>query len=194
MDDEMVALARAGDPRACRELGRWLDQQLRAYFSQRFRAEHVPELVQDTSVYVLERLQNAAPWEGTFEGWVLSCAHFHVLRWFDSRTRERRHADLRAEFAAMMPAGRSFDEAQYGAEEHLRVMLQIAEDLSAKLHGAFLAYLAGYSHQEIAESFGINEGAARARVHAAKRRVAQRWKRDRLTRTPFRSPRERSRA
>ncbi len=128
-------------------------------------AAEAEDLVQDVFVG-LSRAVRTFEGRGTFAGWLRRVAtraalmklRQHQTRW---RILWRERANLtRFEMEAPMADRLDLEEALRQLDPRLRAVF-------------FLKDVEGYSHEEIAELLGISVGAARVRLHRARRKLRQ---------------------
>lgn len=189
MDDhEMVRLALADDRRAYELLGKRIDSELRRFFARFPDPELAAELAQQTALALLEKFKSREKLpQDSVSGWIRGFAGTQVKQWFTWLTREQRRAQLREDYARVMPIRPALDEKWYANDERLRMLMEIVAALPDKILEAYEAHLCGYRYTEIAEMFEVSEATARNRVAVARRRVPERWALQRVTPTPYRT-------
>ncbi|WP_181197509.1 RNA polymerase sigma factor [Enhygromyxa salina] len=169
--DELIHAARAGDPRAYKELGRWLNRELRAFFSNNFSDTEIDDLVQQTCEDTLKKLDTFESSDANeFRKWVLKAASFEAKTKTRERHREwarRRALHARAVTPKLSPTS-SLYEREW-REAFARCLAQLPEhERQAVQH-----WLDGGDDAELAERAGISVKTVWTRRHRGRNRLGE---------------------
>jgi RNA polymerase sigma factor (sigma-70 family) len=167
--DDLIDAARAGDRQAREKLGRWLTDELLAFFAGHFKDHEIGDLVQQT---LLELLQKLDEYEyrgpGLFQRWVHRFAGFKAkTKTRDVHRKRAREQKLRTELVAepLTP-----DSMIYGLEfeEHLE---ECMVQLPPHEREALEHWRQGGADEELAAIAGVSANAIACRRHRGRKRL-----------------------
>lgn len=168
-DAELVARWRQGDERAATALVARHAQALARFASSLGERDDVEELVQDTFVRAFQALDSFRG-ESTFRTWLFTIERRLLL--------DRRRAAKRSRSRVAVTdtdAATEYDALDaMVADETADVIQRVVSTLTPMQREVFtLRVVEGLSYQEIAQTVGTTEGAARVHYHHALRRVKE---------------------
>lgn len=170
-NDDWVAAAQSGDRDAFRQL---VEQNQRDVYTLAVRLVRDPHLAEDVAQETFVRAWRALP---AFRGEAAFSTWLHRITvntaWTHRRRQKRhRHADI-DEVQAVVDETRRHNPGHLDDTLHLSVALREAlNTLPAEQRMVVvLKDVESWSHLEIAEALGITVGAAKVRLHRARRRL-----------------------
>ena len=185
--DEVLQGVQAGEPKARQELGRWLNEHLRRFFSGRFGRLNTDELVQRTALDLLSSLDDGPFDAEGFRSKVRRYAVIERREWATGRKREQDRAGWRVEHARSQRPPQAIDE-RFAEREQLALFNRLIGELAPSQRKVLLARLAGYRFDTIAAALGISTGTARKYASEGKRIIMERREEQRVTPAQFRTP------
>jgi len=184
---EQLQAFRDGDPQARKVVGEWLVDQLILFFDSRFGVESLGDLVQETMMDILGKLEQSPEEPEAFYRWAMSFAGM------EARTvrRDVQRSDVRAiklrEHLAAAERRHSPLSAQLLRAEQWDLIVECLSQLPPRYREAIEHNLDGGSHRELAERAGIAEASARHRFYVALRLIRERIRKVRVTRSEDRT-------
>jgi RNA polymerase sigma factor (sigma-70 family) len=160
---------RQGLPGARERLFEGAQIRLSRYFSGRLGTKDVGDLVQETMMIALTKLDQVEP-DRSFERWLLGVAHNVTLREYESRHRRARLADALAHEPVKPPTGPS--TALLRAEKR-EVLLEEIQQLPEGMRVVIEHDLIDGDPAELAEAQQIHQGTVRTRRNRAISQLTQ---------------------
>jgi RNA polymerase sigma-70 factor (ECF subfamily) len=181
---DVVQAARERDREAQDELGIWLRHLLMPYFKRYFSHWHSEDLLQETSVDVFKKLADEAPDDPTeFRDWVYGFAWNEVRDFLrKSRLRGKQGVLLYGREPEPPKGPEPGPETILRNKEINAIAWRCMERLPDIYRDAVLHVVDGGSYRTLAVAAQISEGAARKRIHDARKQLRTLVRKARQTR------------
>ncbi len=130
--------------------------------------EEARDILQDSFIKVYSNIKNYGG-NGSFEGWIRRIVTNTAIDFY----RRHKHSEVRAGSEIVESTGESITEDEGEEPDYLSIspkeILNAVQNLSPAYRTVFSLYaIDGFSHKEIAEKLGINEGTSKSNFSKAK--------------------------
>lgn len=184
---DIVQAAREGDREAEDELAKWMLRLLMPYFKRYFDCMRSEELFQETAADVFKDLRKAPDDPTLFRDWVYGYA-WNEVRELRRKAKARRIRVLKGGCPEPEPPRAPGPESTLRDREYNAVAWRCMPQLPDIYRDAILHAVDGGSYRTLAVAAQIAEGAARQRIHEARRRLRELIREARRTHPAMRSP------
>jgi len=126
------------------------------------RSEEAEDMLQNGFIRVFEKIETFRG-EGSLEGWIRRIVVNESLTWLRKNKKMKMNVDIE-EAKYMMPGNNPI-----GEKVNEKDLLKMIQSLPTGFRTVFNMYaIEGYSHREIGEMLGINEGTSKSQYSRAK--------------------------